>query len=135
MGVVFRERASPGDNNAPNVVVSSEPDPLRNRAVLLLGLGQLLLGSERLVALERKIHQCPARAISAQPTPTTTQLRQRRRIGGTHCRRRGWACSGGVWVGHTGILLTLLIESVDGGDDFRDVGTSKNFGPHAHQRA
>lgn len=33
-----------------NVIVSSEPDPLRNRAVLLLGLGQLLLGSERLVA-------------------------------------------------------------------------------------
>jgi hypothetical protein len=31
--------------------------------------------------------------------------------------------------------LTLLIESVDGDDDFRDVGTSKNFGPHAHQRA
>lgn len=135
VGVVFREPASPGNNNAPNVVVSSEPDPLRNRAVLLLGLGQLLLGSERLVALERKIHQCPGRAISSQSTPTTTQLRQRRRIGGTHCRRREWACSGGIRVGHTGILLTLLIESVDGDDDFRDVGTSKNFGPHAHQRA
>jgi hypothetical protein len=32
-------------------VASAKADPLRNRAVLLLGLGKLLLGTERLVAL------------------------------------------------------------------------------------
>ena len=37
--------------NAPDGVASSESNPLGNRAVLLLGLGKLLLGSERLVAL------------------------------------------------------------------------------------
>jgi hypothetical protein len=35
-------------------VTSSEANPLRHRAVLLLGLGKLLLGSERLVALCEK---------------------------------------------------------------------------------
>lgn len=37
--------------NAPDGVASSEANPLRHRAVLLLRLGKLLLGSERLVAL------------------------------------------------------------------------------------
>lgn len=35
----------------PDRVASAKSDPLRDRAVLLLGLGQLLLGTERLVAL------------------------------------------------------------------------------------
>ena len=35
----------------PDGVVRSETDPLRNGAVLLLRLGELLLGAERLVAL------------------------------------------------------------------------------------
>jgi len=35
----------------PNGVASAEPDPLRNGPVLLLGLGQLLLDLEGLVAL------------------------------------------------------------------------------------
>lgn len=35
----------------PDGVVGSETDPLRDRAVLLLGLGQLDLGPETLVAL------------------------------------------------------------------------------------
>lgn len=34
-------------------VASAKANPLRNRAVLLLGLGQLLLGSECLVARHR----------------------------------------------------------------------------------
>lgn len=42
--------------NAPDGVVSSEANPLRNRAVLLLGLGQLLLGTERLVALRKRVN-------------------------------------------------------------------------------
>lgn len=37
--------------HAPDCVASAKANPLRNRAVLLLGLGQLLLGSESLVAL------------------------------------------------------------------------------------
>lgn len=37
----------------PDGVVCSQPDPLRHRAVLLLRLGKLLLGTERLVALSR----------------------------------------------------------------------------------
>jgi hypothetical protein len=40
-------------SNAPDGVASAKANPLRNRAVLLLGLGKLLLGSESLVALER----------------------------------------------------------------------------------
>lgn len=47
---IYRGRSK----NAPDGVASSESNPLRNWAVLLLGLGQLLLGSERLVALERE---------------------------------------------------------------------------------
>lgn len=35
----------------PDGVTSPETDPLRDRAVLLLRLGELLLRSERLVAL------------------------------------------------------------------------------------
>ena len=35
----------------PNGVVGPEADPLRDGAVLLLGLGQLLLGAEGLVGL------------------------------------------------------------------------------------
>jgi hypothetical protein len=35
----------------PNGVAGAEPDPLRNGPVLLLGLGQLLLDTESLVAL------------------------------------------------------------------------------------
>lgn len=35
----------------PDGVTSSQANPLGNGAVLLLGLGQLLLGAERLVAL------------------------------------------------------------------------------------
>jgi len=35
----------------PDGVASPETDPLRNGAVLLLGLGQLLLGAEGLVGL------------------------------------------------------------------------------------
>ena len=35
----------------PDGVASSEADPLRNGAVLLLGFGKLLLGAERLVGL------------------------------------------------------------------------------------
>ena len=35
----------------PDGVVGAQTDPLRDRAVLLLGLGQLLLGAERLVGL------------------------------------------------------------------------------------
>jgi hypothetical protein len=35
----------------PNGVVGPETNPLRNRAVLLLRLGELLLRPERLVAL------------------------------------------------------------------------------------
>jgi hypothetical protein len=42
-------------SNAPDGVARSESDPLRHRAVLLLRLGKLLLGTERLVALERNI--------------------------------------------------------------------------------
>lgn len=34
----------------PNGVAGAEPDPLRNGPVLLLGLGQLLLDTESLVA-------------------------------------------------------------------------------------
>jgi hypothetical protein len=47
---VSRRRADKG-LNAPDGVASSEANPLRHRAVLLLRLGKLLLGSERLVAL------------------------------------------------------------------------------------
>jgi hypothetical protein len=43
--------SSLGRMNAPDGVASAKANPLRNRAVLLLGLGQLLLGSECLVAL------------------------------------------------------------------------------------
>lgn len=38
----------------PDGVTSSQTDPLGNGAVLLLGLGQLDLGAERLVALYRE---------------------------------------------------------------------------------
>lgn len=37
--------------NAPDGVASTEANPLGHRAVLLLRLGKLLLGAERLVAL------------------------------------------------------------------------------------
>lgn len=40
-------------NIVPDGVTGTETDPLRDRAVLLLGLGQLDLGAERLVALCR----------------------------------------------------------------------------------
>lgn len=46
------DRFGGGLSNAPDSVASSKSNPLRNRAVLLLGLGKLLLGTERLVALE-----------------------------------------------------------------------------------
>lgn len=70
--------------NAPNVVVSSEPDPLRNRAVLLLGLGQLLLGSERLVALEGifisvQFEQCQRNAVHADDNDAASLKRALRR--------------------------------------------------------
>lgn len=42
-----------GGARIPNGVTSSETNPLGDRSVLLLGLGQLLLGTERLVALQR----------------------------------------------------------------------------------
>lgn len=49
---VVVDRESSGELlNAPDGVASSEANPLRHRAVLLLGLGKLLLGTERLVAL------------------------------------------------------------------------------------
>lgn len=44
-----------GNLHAPDCVASAKANPLRNRAVLLLGLGQLLLGSECLVALENHL--------------------------------------------------------------------------------
>lgn len=45
-------RLSPSCGAAvPDGVVGPEADPLRDGAVLLLGLGQLLLGAERLVGL------------------------------------------------------------------------------------
>ncbi len=37
--------------SVPNSVAGAKTDPLRDGAVLLLGLGQLILGPERLVAL------------------------------------------------------------------------------------
>lgn len=40
--------------NIPDRVSGSESNPLRHRAVLLLRLGKLLLGAERLVALSRE---------------------------------------------------------------------------------
>ena len=40
-----------GNLNAPNGVASAQPNPLRDGAVLLLRLRKLLLGTERLVAL------------------------------------------------------------------------------------
>ena len=39
-------------------VSGSEPDPLRHRAVLLLRLGKLLLGAERLVARHLVVVEC-----------------------------------------------------------------------------
>jgi hypothetical protein len=43
-------RAGPG-SFVPDGVVGAQTDPLRDGTVLLLGLGQLLLGAERLVGL------------------------------------------------------------------------------------
>ena len=42
-----------GGASVPDSVARSESNPLRHRAVLLLRLGKLLLGTERLVALFR----------------------------------------------------------------------------------
>lgn len=42
-----------GEKYLPDRVSGTETDPLRNGAVGLLGLGQLDLGAERLVALGR----------------------------------------------------------------------------------
>jgi hypothetical protein len=68
------ERSSEGGvrSNAPDGVARSESDPLRHRAVLLLRLGKLLLGTERLVALERNIagqhHRHHNFIVSAPPS-------------------------------------------------------------------
>lgn len=54
--------------NVPDRVSCSESNPLRHRAVLLLRLGKLLLGAERLVALSRnkrnQLLSSPLKAIS-----------------------------------------------------------------------
>ena len=62
-------RASSGfrGRNAPDGVTSSQTDPLRNRAVLLLGLSKLLLGTESLVALfEGTCQQSISRSRSSE---------------------------------------------------------------------
>lgn len=58
--------------SAPDGVPGTEPDPLGNRPVLLLGLGQLLLDTESLVALLERAHllasECPdAWALGTPP--------------------------------------------------------------------
>jgi hypothetical protein len=81
----------------PDGVVGSESNPLRHRAVLLLRLGKLLLGTERLVALRESkwsaswcfFHFCPSdgyrfegckrRARRAQ-CPENTKANMARRI-------------------------------------------------------
>lgn len=40
--------------SGPDGVSGSETDPLRDRAVLLLGFGKLLLGTEGFVALQKR---------------------------------------------------------------------------------
>lgn len=58
--------------HAPDCVASAKANPLRNRAVLLLGLGQLLLGSECLVALEN--HLLVSDPVGPQDSSTSLRL-------------------------------------------------------------
>lgn len=51
VGGLEGERERNGEEDLPDRVSGTETDPLRNGAVGLLGLGQLDLGAERLVAL------------------------------------------------------------------------------------
>jgi hypothetical protein len=50
LSYVVLSRTGPG-SIVPDGVVGAQTNPLRDRTVLLLGLGQLLLGAERLVGL------------------------------------------------------------------------------------
>jgi hypothetical protein len=47
----YRGLGPAGDKSIPDRVTGSQSDPLRNRSVLLLGSGELLLRAEGLVAL------------------------------------------------------------------------------------
>jgi hypothetical protein len=71
----------------PDGVASAETNPLRNRAVLLLSLGKLLLGLEGLVALWESVsalirrHCCPR-----ETSPTSVRAGSIRRGGEGDCR-------------------------------------------------
>lgn len=88
--------------NSPDGVVRSESNPLGHRAVLLLRLGKLLLGAERLVALDtRKKESQPIEIISkvcaawcGSHGSSSIGLSMMR-----ECNRLAIACAGGFKVG------------------------------------
>jgi hypothetical protein len=118
--------------HAPDCVAGTKANPLRNRAVLLLGLGQLLLGSECLVALENHffvsdlvIAKNRAHLASSfsrrQLLDTATRIQPKAAPNPDIASPKGAPLQNSMREGglHTGILLTLRIESGDD-DDFRD---------------